>query len=68
MAKKTTLTAKPERKGFYSLWRQLPGGREITMLDGKTGAPVVFSKSDIHAFNYGARNDAWRVANMLMED
>ncbi len=68
MAKKPhTLTAKSERSGF-SLWRRLPDGKEITILDGKTLEPVTVSRATVHEFNNGIKNEAWRLANMLMED
>lgn len=52
----------------YEIWRRLPTGRRVTVIDHATQQPVVVSKRDIHAANYGASNLAQRIAQILGRD
>lgn len=56
-------------KDGYEIWRRLPTGRRVTVIDHATQQPVVVSKHDIiHAANYGASNLAQRIAQILRRD
>ena len=66
----TPLIALSAGNNEYTIWRQLPGGRKVTVLDGKTFKPVRVPKIAVLNMNNGAvrGNLAYRLAAMLMED